>query len=147
MEKQSMTGSSFSHSQQTYLVPSALLIGNESTEREPLIANESWVIHCVCGSACLFGWTRGFWGCLWPKTEHTCIIHLAETGRMCECELLSCVWSQAILDLDFSMISLLSCVLKWSSCEWKCGAMSWDKAVLTQISKARTPESTESLLT
>lgn len=36
-----MTGSSFSHSQQTYLVPSALLIGNESTERGPLIANES----------------------------------------------------------------------------------------------------------
>lgn len=41
MEKQSMTASSFSHSQQTYLVPSALLIGNESTERGPLIANES----------------------------------------------------------------------------------------------------------
>lgn len=37
----SITGSSFSHSQQTYSVPSALLIGNESTERGPLIANES----------------------------------------------------------------------------------------------------------
>lgn len=73
-------------SQQTYLVPSALLIGNESTEWGPLIANESWVIHCVCWSACLFGWARGFWGCLWPKTEHTCIIHQAETRCMCECE-------------------------------------------------------------
>lgn len=36
-----ISGSSFSHSRQAFSAPSALLIGNESTERGPLIANES----------------------------------------------------------------------------------------------------------
>lgn len=100
--KTSLTRSSFFHSQQTFSVPSALLIGNESTERVPLIANESWVIHFVCGSACLFGWMRGFRGWLRPKTGPSCIIHLAETLCTCEYELPPCVWRWIILDLDLA---------------------------------------------